>query len=125
MRALRTKKITDSWLGQSLVLNLKISDREFRLYCYFLTVNPEYEFTNVTLGKQCGLSRRQVEYGKKRLIDLGLVFTDRISQHDYILYVGNECSTALEVRKEYTNDVLRQFAKIDSDEYPDITSEIK
>jgi len=106
MRVLRTKKVYSSWLDLSIVTRLGISDRDFRVYCWFLTVHPGYEFTNVTLGEELELSRRQIEYCKKNLIDHELVFTDRASQHEYILYVGNGENTAVEVRKEYTDEPL-------------------
>lgn len=122
MRVRRTKKQGDM-LALNLIQRLGLTDREFRIYCWFLVVNPTYEFTNVTLAEVMGLTRRQVEFIKKKLIDHELVLTDRISQHEFILYIGNENNTALEVREEYTSKPMRHFAKIDSDKYPAITSE--
>jgi len=124
MKVRKTRIYPDTPFLLPLILNGEISDKEFRLYCYFTNIGFDKEFTNPILAQDLNISRRQIEYLKKSLIDKGLIFTDRLSQHEYILYVGDGGRTAMEVRKEWTDDPIRPFTKINSNDYPESTSEI-
>ena len=91
-------------LDNQVARDLDISDGAFRVYAFYLGMNPGADITDKYIVKALGISQPVLTKRKNELKKKDLIVMDRVGSKEYIIYVGNYNYSASYVKAHWRNE---------------------